>query len=85
VFRLPAGGAAGLVGEARFDDRQRIAQAHRYGCNPIVVLFNNQRWEMLRRSFPAPTTDGQLALRQTGRSGPDAGSAPSLRVNSAMR
>ena len=28
------------------------SQAARYGCNPIVVLFNNQRFEMLQAFFP---------------------------------
>ncbi|RPI55183.1 MAG: indolepyruvate/phenylpyruvate decarboxylase, partial [Acidobacteria bacterium] len=42
-----------LVGDGAFQmTGSEIAQAHRYGCNPIVVLFNNQRWEMLQAFFP---------------------------------
>ena len=29
-----------------------ISQAPVYGCSPIVVVFNNARWEMLQAFFP---------------------------------
>ena len=29
-----------------------IAHAPAYGCNPIVVLLDNARWEMLQAFFP---------------------------------
>ncbi len=42
-----------LVGDGAFQmTGSEISQARRYGCNPIVVLFNNQRWEMLQAFFP---------------------------------
>ena len=42
-----------LVGDGAFQmTGGEISQASRYGCNPIVVLFNNQRWEMLQAFFP---------------------------------
>ena len=42
-----------LVGDGAFQmTGSEISQASRYGCNPIVVLFNNQRWEMLQAFFP---------------------------------
>ena len=45
-----------LVGDGAFQmTGGEISQARRYGCNPIVVLFNNQRWEMLQAFFPDAT------------------------------
>jgi indolepyruvate decarboxylase len=45
-----------LVGDGAFQmTGSEISQARRYGCNPIVVLFNNQRWEMLQAFFPDAT------------------------------
>ena len=42
-----------LVGDGAFQmTGSEIAHAGQYGCNPIVVLFNNQRWEMLQAFFP---------------------------------
>jgi indolepyruvate decarboxylase len=42
-----------LVGDGAFQmTGSEISQASRYGCDPIVVLFNNQRWEMLQAFFP---------------------------------
>jgi indolepyruvate decarboxylase len=32
-----------------------IAHAALYGCNPVVVLLNNNRWEMLQAFFPHAT------------------------------
>jgi indolepyruvate decarboxylase len=29
-----------------------ISHAGRHGCNPIVVVLNNGRWEMLQAFFP---------------------------------
>jgi indolepyruvate decarboxylase len=29
-----------------------ISHAPEYGCNPVIVLFNNTRWEMLQAFFP---------------------------------
>jgi indolepyruvate decarboxylase len=42
-----------LVGDGAFQmTGSEISQARRYGCNPIVVVLNNQRWEMLQAFFP---------------------------------
>jgi indolepyruvate decarboxylase len=42
-----------LVGDGAFQMTGcEISQARRYGCNPIVVVLNNQRWEMLQAFFP---------------------------------
>jgi indolepyruvate decarboxylase len=42
-----------LVGDGAFQmTGPEIAHAGRYGCNPIVVLLNNTRWEMLQAFFP---------------------------------
>jgi indolepyruvate decarboxylase len=42
-----------LVGDGAFQmTGSEIAHAGHYGCNPIVVLFNNTRWEMLQAFFP---------------------------------
>jgi indolepyruvate decarboxylase len=42
-----------LVGDGAFQmTGSEISQARRYLCNPIVVVLNNQRWEMLQAFFP---------------------------------
>lgn len=42
-----------LVGDGAFQmTGAEISHAHEYGCNPIIVLFNNRRWEMLQAFFP---------------------------------
>ncbi|MFN8007591.1 MAG: indolepyruvate/phenylpyruvate decarboxylase [Terriglobia bacterium] len=42
-----------LVGDGAFQmTGSEISQAPRYGLNPIIVLFNNSRWEMLQVFFP---------------------------------
>jgi indolepyruvate decarboxylase len=42
-----------LVGDGAFQmTGAEIAHAPEYRCNPIVVLFNNARWEMLQAFFP---------------------------------
>ena len=42
-----------LVGDGAFQmTGSEISHAQQYGCDPIVVLFNNQRWEMLQAFFP---------------------------------
>jgi indolepyruvate decarboxylase len=42
-----------LVGDGAFQmTGPEIAHAGRYGCNPVIVLFNNHRWEMLQAFFP---------------------------------
>lgn len=42
-----------LVGDGAFQmTGSEISHATQYGCNPIVVLFNNTRWEMLQAFFP---------------------------------
>lgn len=41
-----------LVGDGAFQmTGSEISHAGRYGCNPIVVLFNNTRWEMMQAFF----------------------------------
>jgi indolepyruvate decarboxylase len=32
-----------------------VSHAPEYGCNPVIVLFNNTRWEMLQAFFPDAT------------------------------
>jgi indolepyruvate decarboxylase len=45
-----------LVGDGAFQmTGSEIAHAPEYHCNPIVVLFNNSRWEMLQEFFPDAT------------------------------
>jgi indolepyruvate decarboxylase len=45
-----------LVGDGAFQmTGPEISHASRYGCNPIVVLLNNQGWEMLQVFFPDAT------------------------------
>ena len=42
-----------LVGDGAFQmTGSEISHARKYGCNPIVVLLNNSRWEMLQAFFP---------------------------------
>lgn len=42
-----------LVGDGAFQmTGAEISHAPGYHCNPIVVLFNNARWEMLQAFFP---------------------------------
>jgi len=42
-----------LVGDGAFQmTGPEISQCPRYGLNPIVVLLNNSRWEMLQAFFP---------------------------------
>ncbi|MBI2829209.1 MAG: indolepyruvate/phenylpyruvate decarboxylase [Acidobacteria bacterium] len=42
-----------LVGDGAFQmTGAEISHAPEYHCNPIVVLFNNARWEMLQAFFP---------------------------------
>jgi len=45
-----------LVGDGAFQmTGAEISHAPEYGCNPVVVLFNNARWEMLQAFFPDAT------------------------------
>jgi indolepyruvate decarboxylase len=45
-----------LVGDGAFQmTGPEIAHAPLYGCNPVVVLLNNSRWEMLQAFFPHAT------------------------------
>jgi indolepyruvate decarboxylase len=45
-----------LVGDGAFQmTGPEISHAAEYGCNPVVVLFNNTRWEMLQAFFPDAT------------------------------
>ena len=42
-----------LVGDGAFQmTGSEISHAVKYGCNPIIVLLNNTRWEMLQAFFP---------------------------------
>jgi indolepyruvate decarboxylase len=42
-----------LVGDGAFQmTGSEISHAPQYGCNPIIVLLNNSRWEMLQAFFP---------------------------------
>src|SRR5687767_2488242 len=42
-----------LVGDGAFQmTGPEIAHAPRHGCNPVIVLLNNTRWEMLQAFFP---------------------------------
>ena len=42
-----------LVGDGSFQmTGSEISQCVRYGLNPVVILFNNSRWEMLQAFFP---------------------------------
>jgi indolepyruvate decarboxylase len=45
-----------LVGDGAFQmTGPEIAHAPEYGCHPVIVLFNNTRWEMLQAFFPEAT------------------------------
>jgi indolepyruvate decarboxylase len=45
-----------LVGDGAFQmTGPEIAHAPEYGCNPVIVLFNNAQWEMLQAFFPDAT------------------------------
>jgi indolepyruvate decarboxylase len=45
-----------LVGDGAFQmTGPEISHAPRLGCNPVVVVFNNVRWEMLQAFFPDAT------------------------------
>jgi len=45
-----------LMGDGAFQmTGPEIAHAPAYGCNPVIVLLNNQRWEMLQAFFPHAT------------------------------
>ena len=45
-----------LVGDGAFQmTGPEISHAPQYGCNPVIVLFNNARWEMLQAFFPDAT------------------------------
>jgi indolepyruvate decarboxylase len=42
-----------LLGDGAFQmTGSEISRAAKYGCNPILVLLNNTRWEMLQAFFP---------------------------------
>jgi indolepyruvate decarboxylase len=42
-----------LVGDGAFQmTGPEISQAPVYGCRPVIVVFNNARWEMLQAFFP---------------------------------
>lgn len=42
-----------IVGDGAFQmTGPEVSHAPLYGCDPIVVLFNNTRWEMLQAFFP---------------------------------
>ena len=42
-----------LLGDGAFQmTGPEISHARRHGCNPIVLVFNNSRWEMLQAFFP---------------------------------
>jgi indolepyruvate decarboxylase len=45
-----------LVGDGAFQmTGAEIAHAPRYGCNPVVVVVNNNSWEMLQAFYPHAT------------------------------
>ena len=42
-----------IVGDGAFQmTGSEISHARKYGLNPIIVLLNNSRWEMLQAFFP---------------------------------
>jgi len=42
-----------MVGDGAFQmTGSEISHARQYGCHPIIVLFDNGRWEMLQAFFP---------------------------------
>ena len=50
-----------LVGDGAFQmTGPEVAHAGEYACNPIVVLFNNGRWEMLQAFFPDAGYNGTV-------------------------
>jgi indolepyruvate decarboxylase len=51
-----------LVGDGAFQmTGPEIAHCKRLGLNPIIVLLNNQRWEMLQAFFPNATYNETVA------------------------
>jgi indolepyruvate decarboxylase len=51
-----------LVGDGAFQmTGPEISQAPVYGCRPIVVVFNNARWEMLQAFVPDATYNATVA------------------------
>ena len=55
-----------LVGDGAFQmTGWELGNARRVGCDPIVLVFNNARWEMLRAFEPAARFNalGPLGLR----------------------
>jgi indolepyruvate decarboxylase len=51
-----------LVGDGAFQmTGPEISHAPEYQCNPVVVLFNNTRWEMLQAFFPDATYNRTVA------------------------
>ena len=45
-----------LVGDGAFQmTGSEISHAGQHGCNPIVIVLNNCRWEMLQAFFPDAT------------------------------
>ena len=51
-----------LVGDGAFQmTGAEISHAPEYGCRPIVVVFNNARWEMLQTFFPHATYNATIA------------------------
>jgi indolepyruvate decarboxylase len=42
-----------LVGDGAFQmTGPEVSRAAEYGCNPVIVILNNQSWEMLQAFFP---------------------------------
>ena len=42
-----------LMGDGAFQmTGPEISHAPQYGCNPVIVLLNNTRWEMLQAFYP---------------------------------
>jgi indolepyruvate decarboxylase len=51
-----------LVGDGAFQmTGPEISHAPAYGCRPIVVVFNNTRWEMLQAFFPGATYNATVS------------------------
>ena len=51
-----------LVGDGAFQmTGPEISQAPVYGCRPLVVVFNNTRWEMLQAFYPDATYNTTVA------------------------
>ena len=51
-----------LVGDGAFQmTGPEVSQAPVYGCRPVVVVFNNTRWEMLQAFFPDATYNATVA------------------------